>query len=135
MADNETLKTEAKLVRSVDVGVFAITTVLSVLATTADNGQTIAVLDVPHGLRVLDAKMHVSKTLGVGATIKLQHYDTSAASASDITAATAAGAAGLEPMTRAPFDMDAGDQVIILVGGADFSADGVITVDLVAQRL
>lgn len=120
-------------------GIASIQKVLAFSSTQAGNGDQVNVLEVPPGAkkRLTRATLRTSGTLGAGCTVQLRvnrggsftvlTAATTAASASKVSDAAQAGV---------PFDLQGGDIIELLVGGADVAAAATVTVDLdLADRL
>jgi hypothetical protein len=75
-----------------------------------------------------------SATLGAGCTVKLSLYRAGAL-VRDLTVATTAGAASYaNANTLGPIDALAGDEITIVVGGANVGAAATITADVQLQH-
>lgn len=111
---------------------------LNVVNASAANGDQINVLAIQPGQkqRIVGASVRVSATLGAGATVQLRLNRAGVFTV--LTAATTAGAAGKVDSSAqigVPMDVQGGDIVELLVGGAGITAAAAITVDLLlAQR-
>lgn len=130
MAEVTTIKIGDRHVPQKDCGeVFAASIDYSISATEADNGDTITLLEFQRDGVLVGARFSVSGTLGASATVRGRINDGS--SPVNITAATTAGGADVEPLS-APgiFRFNAGDKLELLVGGADISAAADLQVDL-----
>lgn len=105
----------------------------------AASGDQVNVLQVPPGAkkRLFAAALRVSATLGAGCTLQLRVNRSGVFTV--LTAATTAGAAGKVTdvaQTTVPFDLEGGDIVELLVGGANVAAAATVTVDLlISDRL
>lgn len=124
---------------SYNSGIASIQKVLSFSSSQADNGDQVNVLQVPPGAkkRLTRAVVRTSGTLGASCTVQLRVNRDS--SYTVLTAATAAGAASkVTDVAQAgvPFDLEGGDIVELLIGGADVTAAADVTVDMdIAERL
>lgn len=133
MATVSTIAIAAKLVRSLDTGLFDITGKPALPA--AANADRITLFTAPHDMRVISAHLRQTAGMGAAATLKMQKNPQGAgANLVDMTAATTAATAGV--VTSAgllPIDLAAGDTVDLLVGGGALTA-GIVEIDVVAQR-
>ena len=136
MATVSTLRNDS--LPSIATGVAAIQKVLALAADAADSGDQIEVMEFPVSTekRLVGAQVRTSGTLGASCTLQLRvNRD---GSFTTLTAATTAGGASkVTDVAQAgmPFDLEAGDIIELLVGGADISAAATVKVDLfVADR-
>jgi hypothetical protein len=84
--------------------------------------------------RIIDADIAQSATLGASCTVKLALYR-AGASVRDLTVATAGGGAGYaNANTLGPIDVQAGDEVVVVVGGANVAAAATVTADIQLQH-
>jgi hypothetical protein len=96
---------------------------------------TVPIITVPRAGRIIDADIAQSATLGAGCTVKLALYRAGAL-VRDLTVATTAGAASyVNANTLGPnVDALAGDEIVIVVGGANVGAAATITADVQLQH-
>lgn len=124
---------------SYNSGVASVQKKLALTNGIAAAADAIEVFEVPLGdkMRLNSAVLRTSATLGTGAT--LQARVNRGGVFTTITAATAAGAASkVDSSAQAgvPFDLEGGDVIELLVGGANITAAATATVDLfVSDRL
>ena len=98
------------------------------------SGDYCPLFTVPRNGRIIDADIAQSATLGAGCTVKLALYR-AGASVRDLTVATAAGAAAYaNANTLGPIDALAGDEVVVVVGGANVAAAATVTADVQLQH-
>lgn len=110
----------------------------SILDNAAASGDRIQLFEVPAGreFRLTSASLMVAATLGAGCTLTLQ-VDRDGSFTSITGASTAAAASKVNSATDVdvPFDLQGGDIITLLVGGADITEPAAIKVDLmVAPR-
>jgi hypothetical protein len=98
----------------------------------AANGDRIQLVEITRNMRVSESWLAVSGTLGASCTLQLQR-DRAGVYTNMTVATTAAAASTVGSMTIGPIDLDVGDFVVALVGGAAVTAAATITVDLVGQ--
>lgn len=102
---------------------------ISVVSGDASNGDDVTILTVPKGLRVVDATLATSGTLGASCTVKLRQ------GTNDLTSATTAGSASVVQMDKFPPDVTTDDTAInLLVGGANIAASATIKVHVAYVR-
>lgn len=124
---------------SYNSGIASIQKVLAFSSSQAANGDQVNVMAIPAGAkkRLTRAVVRTSGTLGASATLQLRLNRDS--SYTVLTAATGAGAASkVTDVAQAgvPIDLEGGDIIELLVGGADIAAAADVTVDLdLADRL
>jgi hypothetical protein len=117
-----------------DTGVYNVRRDVAMPNAGANNGDTVPIITVPRGGRIIDADIAQSATLGAGCTVKLSLYRAGAL-VRDLTVATTAGAAGYaNANTLGPIDALAGDEITIVVGGANVGAAATITADVQLQH-
>lgn len=117
-----------------DVGLYNVNRSISIGATDADNGDYMPVLTVQRAGRIVGAQLAVDDTLGAGCTLKLAQYR-DGASVRDLTVATTAGAASrVSGITLLPQDLEAGDEIVLVVGGADIAAAAGAEIDVQLQH-
>jgi hypothetical protein len=92
------------------------------------NADTVSLITLPDGLKVIDAWANVKATLGTSCTVQLMYGSTALATASTATAAT------ISRMTGVPFDTDGSDILNLLVGGANITASADVDIHIIAQR-
>ena len=114
----------------INTGLQHVQKVLSISSTEADNGDDISVFTFPPQFKgfLHRASLRVSATLGAGATLTLRVGTTA------VTGASTAGAASKvdsDSDTDVPLEVNGGDRVNLLVGGADIAAAADATVDLI----
>lgn len=114
---------------SINTGVMHVQKVIAVVSGSADNADTIDVMAIAPSqkVRLVSASVRTSATLGASATVQLR------AAGVAVTTATAAGAASKvdsDSDADVPKDLDGGDLIDLLVGGANITAPADITVDL-----
>jgi hypothetical protein len=98
------------------------------------NGDYCPLFAVARAGRIIDADIAQSATLGAGCTVKLSLYRAGAL-VRDLTVATAGGAAGYaNANTLGPIDVQAGDEVVVVVGGANVAAAATVTADVQLQH-
>lgn len=133
MAIQTAIAVPASQVRSLDTNTFIQGYKPQFPATAQNDSQVIATQR--HAGRLYGAHLRVPANLGAGATIKLQLRRASDGVAVDITAPTAAAAAGVVSGSGLiPIDFAAGDTIEALVQGAATTTPAVIEVDLLMQR-
>lgn len=113
-----------------------ITRKFTVASGSANNADNIAVHTIPIGvnLRLTEADIKHDATLGASATLKLQVNR--GGTRTDLTVATTAGGASHASsgsVATMPFDLQGGDVIEALVGGANITAANV-SVDLMVVR-
>lgn len=128
MANITSFLTPATRVRTVDVGQFTITKSADIANGGALNADAIQLLTIPCNMRVTDAIQAVSATLGAGCTVQLRVNRSGVFTA--LVAASTAAAASVNRMNAAPMDLQTGDILELLVGGANVGAAANVTVDL-----
>ena len=133
MAKITSVLTPAVLAKTVDVGLFVLSQSV-IIPSGVVNGDSIQVVAIPAGLRLVDAHLGQPATIGAAATAKLQKNALNADVRTDITGATTAGGADYERMSAAPQDLAATDVVEILIGGGNPTAGTILNVDLVLSR-
>lgn len=131
MANNTTFRNDSFPVQS--TGAFRISKTLALPASGIVNADTIEVIGFPPDFKgkLIEAYLRTSATLGASATIQLRVNR--GGSRTVVSAATTAGGASkVTGVAQAglPFDLQAGDIVELLVGGADISGAATATVDL-----
>jgi hypothetical protein len=98
------------------------------------NGDYVPLMTIPRAGRIVDADIAQSATLGASCTVKLALYR-SGASVRDLTVATAGGGAGYaNANTLGPIDVLAGDEIVVVVGGANVAAAATVTADVQLQH-
>ena len=98
------------------------------------NGDYCPLFTIQRNCRIVDADIAQSATLGAGCTVKLALYRAGAL-VRDLTVATAAGAAAYaNNNTLGPIDALAGDEVVVVVGGANVAAAATVTGDVQIQH-
>jgi hypothetical protein len=95
----------------------------------AASGDDIVFFKAPCAMRICDASLNASASLGTSATAQLKAGSTA------ITAATTAGGADFEKMNVAPVDVAAGDAIQVRIGGANVTASATLSVHIVGYRL
>lgn len=118
-------------------GVTNVTRKASVVSGSAASGDNVQLFTVPPATkyRLVSAIVRQSATLGASATVKLQVNR--GGTRSDITGATTAGAASQASsaaVAGVPYDLQPGDIIEALVGGAAISASAEISADLLISR-
>lgn len=113
----------------INTGNFAVKKAITVVNGSANNADTIDIMKIAPGqkYRLLSAVLRQSASLGAGATVQLRVAGVA------VTTATAAGAASkVDSISNAgvPLDVNGGDLIDLLVGGANITAGATITVDL-----
>jgi hypothetical protein len=117
-----------------DTGVYNIRKDTAMPNAGANNGDTVPIITLQRNGRIIDADIAQSATLGAGCTVKLSLYRAGAL-VRELTVATAAGAAAYaNANTLGPIDGLAGDEVTIVVGGANVGAAATITADVQLQH-
>lgn len=123
---------------SIATGVSVLQKVLAIAADQANNADRIEVFEVPVSAekRLVGAQVRTSATLGAGTTLQLR-VNRDGVFTNVTAATTAAVASKVTDVAQAdmPFDLEGGDIIELLVGGADISAAATVTVDLfIADR-
>lgn len=95
----------------------------------AASGDDIIFFKAPCAMRIADAALNKSATLGASATAQLKAGSTA------ITAATTAGGADFEKMNVFPVDVAAGDPIQVRIAGAGITASATLSVHIVGYRL
>lgn len=132
MADISTYLRPKATNRLMEVYAFLQTYAFALLASGIANGDRVRLVQITRNMRVVQAFLAVSATLGASATVQLQRDR--AGVYTNMTIATTAGAAGVvSGITLGPIDLDVDDYVVLLVGGANITAAATATVDLLCQ--
>lgn len=132
MADVTTLLRRSTLNREITEGAFIDEFALPIASGAAANGDRIQLSTVTRNSRLMLATMAVSATLGAGCTLKLQRDR--AGVYTDLTGATTAAAASIvNSAALGCFDLNEGDVITALVGGANIAAAATLNVDLLLQ--
>lgn len=119
---------------TLDTGVYNVRRDVAMPNAGANNADTVPIITIPRAGRIIDADLAVSASLGAGCTVKLSLYRAGAA-VRDLTIATTAAAAGyVNANTLGPIDVLAGDEITIVVGGANVGAAATITADIQLQH-
>jgi hypothetical protein len=131
MANVTTLRNDALPIQSTSAA--RISKAISLASDAADNADTIEVFGFPpdaHG-KIVEAYLRTSATLGASCTLQLRINR--GGNRTNLTAATTAGGASKvtgAAQTGVPFEIQGGDIIELLVGGADISAAATATIDL-----
>jgi hypothetical protein len=134
MARVATFLLASALTPILDVGLYNVRRDAAFVNGSAANGDYVPLFTVQRNGRIVDADIAQSATLGAGATVKLALYRGGAA-VRDLTVATAGGAAGYaNANTLGPIDCLAGDEVVVVVGGANVTAAATVTADVQLQH-
>lgn len=134
MARIATLLLASAITPVLDVGTYNVNREVNLAADVANNGDTIALLTIQRNGRITGADLRVDDTLGVGTTVKAALYRNNVA-VRDLTIATTAGAASyVNSNTLGPIDCQAGDEIVLVVGGADTTAAAVANLDVRLQH-
>lgn len=132
MADVNSLIKPKVLNRLAEVYAFLQTYAFALTNGIAANGDRIRLIQITRAMRIVQAFLNVSATLGASATVQLQRDR--AGVYTNITVATTAGAASIvSNATLGPIDLAVDDYVVLLVGGANITAAATATVDLLGQ--
>jgi hypothetical protein len=132
MADIATNKINALHTKSVEGGgLFSINTSFSITTGGGDSGDVLEILDMPMDCRIVDAIQSVSATLGASCTVRLRHDDGS--TQTNICPASTAGGADVDRMSIAGLNVSKGDEIDLVIGGANIGATATISVDLICQ--
>jgi hypothetical protein len=117
----------------VDVSTYHLTRKVALASGDASNGDNIQLATILRGGRLFTSHLRTSGTLGAGATLKLQRNR--GGTRVDLTGATTAGGASyVNGSAIGPLDVQAGDIIEALVGGANIAAAADIEVDLSLQH-
>jgi hypothetical protein len=117
-----------------DTGVYNVRRDVAMPNAGASNGDTVPILTIPRAGRLTACDLSVSATLGAGCTVKLALYR-AGASVRDLTIATTAAAAGfVNSGTLGPIDVLAGDEITMVIGGANVGAAATLTTDIRLQH-
>lgn len=101
-------------------------------ATGIANGDNVQLLTIGRNCRLFNSFLVTSATLGAGATLQLQRNR--GGTRVNLTAATTAGGASVvNGDTIGPVDLQSGDIIEALVGGANVAASATVSVDLLVQ--
>jgi hypothetical protein len=95
-------------------------------------GDNVVVFTAPYPLRVYSGTVTVPATLGAATTLQMRRVISGAPTA--ISAATTPAAVGFVASNVAPFTMQAGDTIDLLIAGGPIATAGVVTVDLNCKR-
>jgi hypothetical protein len=133
MAVITSLLLASTLTRQHEVGLYNLNRTVDVPATGIANGDNVQLLTIGQGARLVGAHVKTSATLGAGATLQLQRNRGGVRT--NISAATAAGAAGYANGNAiGPVDLQRGDIIEALVGGAGITSAATVEVDLQLQH-
>ena len=134
MADVNTVIKPKVLNRLMEVYAFLQTYAFALTSGIALNGDRICLIQITRAQRIVTAFLNVSATLGASATVQLQRDR--AGVYTNITVATSAGAAStVSNITLGPVSLDVDDYVVLLVGGANITAEATATIDLLGQAV
>lgn len=134
MARIASLLLASALTPMLDVGLYNVRRDAALTNGIANNGDYIPLFTVQRNGRLTGAGLSVSATLGAGATIKLALYRAGVL-VRDLTIATTAAAAGfVNSATLGPIDALEGDEIVIVVGGANITAAATATADVHLQH-
>ena len=131
MANVTTLRDDSLPILSTSAA--RVSKVISLASDAANSADTIEVFGFPPDARgkIVEAYLRTSATLGASCTIQLRINR--GGSRTTLTAATTAGGASkVSGVAQAgvPFEIQGGDIVELLVGGADIAAAATATIDL-----
>lgn len=133
MADVKTYLLASTLTPMIDVGAYMVTQKLTIASGAANNADSIQLLTIQRAARLGSSHLRTLATLGASATVKLQRNR--AGVRVDLTTATTAGGASLvNSSTIGPVDLQAGDVIELLVGGANITGAAGVEVDLLLQH-
>lgn len=132
MANNTTLRNDAIPAQS--TGAFRISKTLALPSSGVLNADTVEVFGFPPDFRgkIVEIYLRTSATLGASATVQARLNR--GGSRTVISAATTAGGASkVTGVAQAglPYELQGGDIVELLVGGADISSAATATVDII----
>jgi hypothetical protein len=135
MARVTTFLAASNLTPALDTGVYNVRKDVAMPATGGPaNGDYCPLFAIQRAGRIIDADIAQSATLGAGCTVKLSLYRAGAL-VRDLTVATAAGgSAYANANTLGPIDAQAGDEVVIVVGGANVAAAATVSADFQLQH-
>lgn len=116
-----------------DVGLYVNTQKRTIASPFPANTDNVQIFTIQRNCRMLSAHLRVGATLGTGATIQLQRNR--GGTRVNLTAATTAAAAGVvTSVAIGPLDLQAGDIIELLVGGADITASAAVEIDMALQH-
>ena len=117
-----------------DTNMYNVRQDIAVANAAANNGDNLPIMTFQRAGRLVGAKVNAQATLGAGCTLTLAVYRAGALVA-NVTATTTAGAASIvSGAALANLDFLAGDELVLVVGGANIGAAATVTVDVHLQH-
>lgn len=134
MARISTLALAATLTPALDTGIYNLPLKAALTNGVAANGDQITLATIQRPGRTQGCKLNVPATLGAGATVQVIVTRAGAQIATLTPASTAAAASVVSGASVANVNLQAGDLIELLVGGANIAAAATVEVDLHIQH-
>lgn len=134
MARYAALLLASTLTPILDVGMYDLNRLVTLPATGISNGDYVPVATVQRAGRVVGAKMNVAGTLGAGAIVQLALYRVGVLVANLTGATTAGGASIVNSASLANVAAQAGDEIVLVVSGANITASSTADIDVHLQH-
>lgn len=117
-----------------DTGHYNLPRIITLPAAGVNNADYVPVATIQRNGRILGAKMNVLATLGAGATVTLALYRAGALVQNLTGASTAAAASIVNMAAIANVNAVAGDEIVLVVGGANITASANVEIDVTLQH-
>ena len=134
MARIATLLLASTVTPLLDVGLYNLNRTVNVPAAGIANTDHVPLLTIGRNGRIVGAFMNVAATLGAGATVTLALYRNNVLVRNLTGASTAAAASVVNGSALGPVDALAGDEIVLVVGGANITAAAAVSVDVQLQH-
>lgn len=134
MARIATLLLASVLTPMIDVGSYNVKRAAALTNGIAANGDYIPLFTLQRDGRIIGSKLAVSATLGAGAVVTLALYRAGVLVQLLTAASTAAAASVATGVAVANVDALAGDEIVLVVSGANITAAATATADVHVQH-
>jgi hypothetical protein len=134
MAAVTTYQVASNLTPDLDVGMFNLALAPSIANAAANNGDYIVLATIGRAARILHTKQNVKASLGAGCVVQTALYRAGALVQNLAAASTAAAASITTGVALGNPTCQAGDQIVLVVSGANVGAAAGVEVDVQLQH-
>jgi hypothetical protein len=134
MARVATFLLASTLTPCIDVGMYNLNRTIALPIAAANNGDYLPIATVQRNGRIVSSKLDVSATLGAGCIVQLALYRAGALLQNLTGATTAGGASIVNGAVLSNADALAGDEIVLVVSGANIAAAATAKVDCHIQH-
>jgi hypothetical protein len=117
-----------------DTGMYNLNRTVAIANAAANNGDYIAVATVQRAGRIVGCKQDVSATLGAGCVVQAAVYRAGVLVQNISAASTAAAASITTGVALSNLDVLAGDEIVLVVSGANVGAAATVKLDVHIQH-